>query len=48
MFEPVILVASGDSRPAANRACWPVQKQVEEAVTAVVRREGGDIRRGHP
>lgn len=48
MFEPVILVASGDSRLSANRACWPAQKQVEEAVMAAVRREGGDVRRGHP
>ncbi len=47
MFEPVILVASGDLRDSANRECWPAQQKMEEAVYAAVRREGGDVRRGH-
>ncbi|MCC7174411.1 MAG: fucose isomerase [Bryobacterales bacterium] len=48
MFEPVILVASGDLRASANCECWAAQQKVEEAVTAAIRREGGDVRRGHP
>ena len=47
MFEPIILVASGDLRASANRECWAAQQKVEEAVTAAIRREGGDVRRGH-
>ena len=30
---PIILVASGDSRLAANRVCWPAQQALEETVT---------------
>lgn len=48
MPETVILVASGDLRLSANRVCWPAQVRAEEAVTAAVRREGRDVRRGHP
>jgi hypothetical protein len=48
MSEPVILIASGDLRPAANQNCWPAQQKVEEAVTAAIRREGREVRRGHP
>ena len=48
MPEPVILVASGDLRPAANRNCWPAQEKVEQAVTEAMRREGREVRRGHP
>ena len=33
MPQPVILVASGDLRPAANQLCWPAQKAVEDAVS---------------
>jgi L-fucose isomerase-like protein len=48
MPEPVILVASGDLRPAANRNCWPAQEKVEQAVTEAIRREGREVHRGHP
>ncbi|HZU24436.1 MAG TPA: fucose isomerase [Bryobacteraceae bacterium] len=48
MPDPVILIASGDLRPAANQNCWPAQQKVEEAVSAAIRREGRDVRRGHP
>src|SRR5579884_2948936 len=48
MPEPVVLIASGDLRLAANQNCWPAQQQVEEAVMAAIRNEGHRVRRGHP
>ena len=48
MPDPVILVANGDLRPAANQKCWPAQALVEEAVIEAIRREGREVRRGHP
>src|SRR3954466_13820777 len=48
MSEPVILVASGDLRPAANQLCWPAQKAVEDALAEQIRRLGREVRRGHP
>ncbi len=48
MPETVILIANGDLRLSANRMCWPAQARAEEAVMAAIRREGGDVRRGHP
>jgi len=48
MPQPIILISSGDLRSSANRVCWEAQQKVEEAVTAAVRREGRDVRRGHP
>ena len=48
MPEPVIIVASGDLRLAANQVCWPAQAQAEEAVMAAIRSEGREVRRGHP
>ncbi len=47
MPETVILIANGDLRLSANRMCWPAQARAEEAVMAAIRREGGDVRRGH-
>jgi len=44
----VILIASGDLRPSANRLCWPAQQAAEEAVAAAIRAEGWPVRRGHP
>jgi len=48
MPETVIIIASGDLRLAANQMCWPAQARVEEAVMNAIRREGRDVRRGHP
>lgn len=48
MTDPVILIASGDLRPAANQKCWPAQKDVEQAVMTAVRGFGHTIERGHP
>ena len=45
---PVLLVASGDLRLSANQVCWPAQKAMEEALTAAVTAEGGQIERAHP
>ena len=47
MLEPVVLVANGDLRLAANQKCWPAQAQAEEAVIQAIRREGREARRGH-
>jgi hypothetical protein len=48
MPEPVILIANGDLRLAANQKCWPAQARAEEAVMNAIRRLGHDVRRGHP
>ncbi|MFH1575259.1 MAG: fucose isomerase, partial [Acidobacteriota bacterium] len=42
------LVASGDLRLSANRACWPAQEAMEEQVIAAVKREEWTVRRAHP
>ena len=47
MSEPVILIANGDLRLAANQRCWPAQEAVEAAVTRAIRAEGFEVRRGH-
>ncbi len=44
----VQLIASGDLRLSANQACWPAQQQMEQALTAAVQAEGGQVVRGHP
>lgn len=44
----IILVASGDSRLAANQACWPAQQALEEIVTRTFAEQGRRIARGHP
>ena len=47
-MQPVILIASGDLRLAANQKCWPAQSRVEEAVTGAVEQFGFKVKRGHP
>ncbi len=47
MPQPVIVVASGDLRLAANRKCWPAQERVESSVMAAIRAAGFEVRRGH-
>jgi len=44
----IILIASGDSRLSANQMCWAAQQKAEEAVMTAIRREGREVRRGHP
>lgn len=41
------LVASGDLRLSANRACWPAQKAMEAALTKAFAAEGWKIQRAH-
>ena len=48
MPEPVIVIANGDLRLAANQKCWPAQSRAEEAVMEAIRREGREVKRGHP
>jgi hypothetical protein len=48
MPDPIILIANGDLRLAANQKCWPAQARVEEALIDVIRREGREAQRGHP
>jgi hypothetical protein len=44
----VLLVASGDLRPAANRSCWKAQSEMEQALTAAVAQAGYELVRAHP
>jgi len=48
MREPVVVIASGDLRLAANQKCWPAQTRAEEAVMGAIRGEGCEVQRGHP
>jgi hypothetical protein len=43
----VYLVASGDLRPSANRACWPAQKEMERLLRKAVERCGFKVTRAH-
>ncbi|MGD0359352.1 MAG: fucose isomerase [Bryobacteraceae bacterium] len=47
MSDPVVLIASGDLRLAANQKCWPAQARAEEAVMRAIRRLGHAVERGH-
>jgi hypothetical protein len=44
----VLLITSGDLRLAANRECWPAQKEMEEKLTAAFARKGFKLVRAHP
>jgi L-fucose isomerase-like protein len=43
----VFLVTSGDLRLAANQACWPAQKDLEERLTAAFAAQGYNLVRAH-
>src|SRR3954469_12818708 len=43
----VYLVASGDLRASANKACWPAQKEMECLLTTAIERFGQKVIRGH-
>src|ERR1700722_14342517 len=47
MGKMIYLVANGDLRLTANQKCWPVQAEVEAAVTEAVHAEGHEVTRGH-
>jgi len=48
MPELIVLIANGDLRLSANQKCWPAQQRAEETVLAAIRRQGREVRRGHP
>ncbi len=43
----VFLVASGDSRLAANQTCWPAQADMERQILAAFAAEGVNVKRAH-
>jgi hypothetical protein len=43
----VLLVTSGDLRLAANQACWPAQREMEETLTAAFAKQGVRLVRAH-
>lgn len=45
---PVLLIASGDLRASANKACWPAQRDMEAKLTDVVKACGRTLVRAHP
>ena len=45
--DEVLLVTSGDLRLAANQACWPAQKDMEEKLTAAFAAKGIKLVRAH-
>ncbi|HVU89210.1 MAG TPA: fucose isomerase [Pirellulales bacterium] len=44
----VLMVASGDLRPAANRNCWASQQEMEEKLRHAVADAGYELLRAHP
>jgi hypothetical protein len=44
----VLLVASGDSRLAANQQCWAAQKEMEDTLGKAVAGAGYELLRAHP
>ena len=44
---PIYLVASGDSRLAANQTCWEAQNKLENALEAALKSLGHTIQRAH-
>ncbi|HSP89864.1 MAG TPA: hypothetical protein VLN08_03105 [Vicinamibacterales bacterium] len=48
MAREICLVASGDSRLAANRVCWPAQEALEAAVARAFAALDATVVRGHP
>jgi len=45
--DEVLLVTSGDLRLAANRECWPAQREMEEKLTAAFAAQGFKLVRAH-
>ena len=43
----VLMLASGDLRPAANRMCWAEQQKVERSVRRAIEAEGFQVARAH-
>lgn len=47
MSKCITIIASGDLRESANKACWEAQLQLEQALTTSLRKHGADVKRGH-
>ena len=47
MKKTIYLVASGDSRPAANETCWATQEAMEKQLTAAIEQFGWKVVRAH-
>ena len=47
MSKCITIIASGDLRESANRACWEAQAQLEAALTTALRNHGVEVKRGH-
>jgi hypothetical protein len=45
--DEVLLITSGDLRLAANRECWPAQREMEEKLTAAFAEKGIKLVRAH-
>jgi hypothetical protein len=45
--DEVLLITSGDLRLAANQACWPAQRDMEEKLTAAFAQKGYKLIRAH-
>ena len=45
--DEVLLITSGDLRLAANQACWPAQRDMEEKLTAAFAQKGIKLVRAH-
>jgi L-fucose isomerase-like protein len=48
MIRSICLVASGDSRLAANRVCWPAQAALEDTLVRTFAALGASVVRAHP
>jgi len=46
--DEALLVANGDLRQSANRACWPVQEAMERKLVSAFADKGFNLRRAHP
>lgn len=44
----ILLAASGDARPEANRRCWPTQAAMEADLVTAFAAIGGEVERLHP
>jgi hypothetical protein len=47
MGKDILLVANGDLRLAANRKCWPAQKETEDKLVAAIAKLGHNVVRAH-
>ena len=47
-MKEAVLVTSGDLREAANQACWPAQRAMEEKLEACFASQGVQLRRAFP